>query len=373
MCARRVAGICLIGAAAGALLLAIAYTGRLSCVELAKKATIMSSDHAYPSVSIKTNRRSNFRLGFTLVELLVVIAIIGILVSILLPAVNSARESARRIQCVNHLKQLGLGFVTHESTHGHLPTGGWGHRWLGDADRGFAEDQPGGWGFTVLPFIEQKELHQLGTKMIPSRKTAMHKQRNEVPISIMNCPTRREPQAWTYVLGHQPFNAQASKAVVRSCYATSGGDRFNDSNPGAGPNSLESGDRESWHSEMSRVQARASGILSPGSTVTVAEIYDGLSKTYMLGEKHINPDFYTTGQDPGDNEATYIGENGDNNRWTEKRLMKDTPGLVAWQIFGSAHYSGINMAFCDGSVHLVEYDIDDEIFRQGGNRRDGSL
>lgn len=324
-----------------------------------------------PSIRRRSSRNQHHERGFTLVELLVVIAIIAILVSILLPAVNSAREAARNIQCVNHLKQLGLAFVNHEGAHGHLPTGGWGHRWLGDADRGFASDQPGGWGFTVLPFIEQQALHELGTRMIPSRKSAMHKQRNEIPISTMNCPTRRSAEAWAYVLGHQPFNARASEAVVRSCYATNGGDIFQDSNPGAGPSTLESGDQESWHNEMRRVQLRATGILAPGSTFTVGDIHDGVSKTYMIGEKYINTDFYTTGQDPGDNEATYIGENGDNNRWTQRGLRRDTPGLVDWQLFGSAHYAGVNIALCDGSVHLMDFETDDLVHRQFGNRRDG--
>ena len=114
---------------------------------------------------MKPDYRSD-RRGFTLVELLVVIAIIGILVALLLPAIQSAREAARRTQCKNNLKNIGLAIQNHVSSYRVFPTGGAG---FGDDleyyvanGKPFGPDKQGmSWAYQILPFMEEEALHNL--------------------------------------------------------------------------------------------------------------------------------------------------------------------------------------------------------------------
>ncbi len=316
---------------------------------------------------VMSRPRFSPKAGFTLVELLVVIAIIGILIGLLLPAVQSVREAARRVQCSNHLKQMGLAWHNHENAHGFFPGGGWGATWVGDPDRGAGIRQPGGWVFQQLPYMEQTALHSLGQGESESRKRELAAEVLATPLSFMNCPSRR--RAITYPMFPTHRNSANTSVVGRTDYAACAGDAsWSEPYSWEAP-TLADGDAPGapWGTHP-----QYTGVCYERSEVAIADVKDGTSNTYMVGEKYHNPDHYATGRDPSDDWAMYSGHQDDNHRVTHHSAppKSDRQGLTDRISFGSAHTSGFQMTMCDGSVKNLSFSIDREVHRRLGHMKD---
>ncbi len=353
-------------------------------------------------------RRSLARKAFTLVELLVVIAIIGVLVALLLPAVQAAREAARRSQCQNNVKQMGLAFMNHEAALGAFPSGGWGYRWTGDPDMGALEAQPGGWAFAILPYLEGSNTYQIGKGMAAGPKMAALLKQKTTPVPGFYCPSRRP--AILYYGPEESINADspADKLVAKTDYAANGGSQ-----------SIADGSPMSWAEDKyprieclslfpncnwgspgytaERVNDAArggkyamDGVVLPRFPVEIRQITDGTSNTVAVAEKYLRADMYesTLSGSGGlvntcaDNNSMYQGYDWDVIRWmTSNSRANNTPKYIprpdsdidndtCVRYFGSAHASGFNAAFCDGSVQTISYDVDPEVFEMQCRRDD---
>ncbi len=295
--------------------------------------------------------------GFTLIELLVVIAIIAILIGLLLPAVQKVREAANRAQCQNNLKQLGLAMHNFHDVNGKFPFGRSGGR-----------PQSISWAVYVLPYIEQGPLWNLfatpmgfamyypssedgtATPNIPvnyiDRGQFIATGALTFPVKIFNCPSRRNSPAESVNGGRTYGNEQGICSDYAVCYGDS-----------------------SWNDGAFSVNKNY------GIGVSIAQITDGTSNTFMIGEKHvrvgelggingkINPnDFCVYASKPA---------------WSVGRVAGFRNPLAAtiydpYNIqFGSWHTGVVQFLFCDGSVHMLSTSVSTTTLEYLANRNDG--
>ncbi len=328
--------------------------------------------------------------AFTLVELLVVIIIIGMLMGLLLPAVQQAREAARQMQCTNNLKQMAMGCMNSEAAVGFYPSAGWYYAWVGEPDRGPGAGQPGGWMYSILPYIEQNALYMLpATGGDPALTECLNdkakaKEMCQTPLPLFYCPSRRKPQLYTTYNSSKNAESWSNEGAARMDYAGCGGDKGEPNwsgdkrwNPRYGnvPNTFHNSDGGSWDN---------GGAMFACSQVAAKDIFDGTSNTYLCGEKYVNPSCYTSNGDGGDDNSVFTGRDSDNIRHAYITPKQDRTGMSSsgWgtysgraqsAIFGSAHSGSLGMAMCDGSVYRVSYSIDGEIHKYLANREDGNV
>ena len=294
--------------------------------------------------------------GFTLVELLVVIAIIALLIALLLPAVQSSRESARRSQCANNLKQIGLAVQSHIVAFNAFPNGGkpftQPRTMLGGSPASF-DKQDWAWPYQILPYMERLTLW--GNPDDASVAAT--------PTATYFCPTRRSPTKFMV------YNTLTSGIRAQTDYAANGG---TDSSGGNGGGVFGEG---------------RDGVVCMRGVATRVPAHiarDGLSSTILAGEKRMNVSFCTTEQQADDKDGYVGGFEDDVIRWgaagTPYGNLVPAPDFndVIWPLtfprlwqFGSSHVLGANVVACDGAVRFLAFTIDPETFSRLCSIKDG--
>jgi len=328
--------------------------------------------------SQRKKRTSPFgRRGFTLVELLVVIAIIGILIALLLPAVQAAREAARRMQCRNNLKQIGMACITHYDRQKYYPSGGWSWNWVGDPNCGYDSRQPGGWIYNILPGLEQLGLHDAGKGQPSGSAGQMHAamQQIQTPLTDMTCPsghtvTLFTATAWTYVNATQPSQPWlVARTDYAGCCGSGNSANLAETTDG-GPSSNPPPSSYSWYAVNDPSQARyMNGIIYQRSMIKQKDVTRGTAHTILVGERYYDPNAINTGAGTADNECMYVGQDNDVTRITSQVPVRCQKGLGSLIWFGSVHASACHFLAADGAVHVVSYDVDANAFMCAGARK----
>jgi prepilin-type N-terminal cleavage/methylation domain-containing protein len=337
---------------------------------------------------------SRNRLGFTLVELLVVIAIIGVLVALLLPAVQFARESARRMSCGNNLKQLGLGFHTHHDVLRSLPHAGlenWHNtpRFI-NGTGATGETQWAGWGYQVLPYIEQQPVFTgTGTTPIgtPPLAPGSDDYRRAIAISAalppFYCPTRRTIKPNPAYNAGYPLDPNLGKLGAPGTYPHGQSDYASAYVDAAGRNTSTNSpwivvgrtDRSGAVVRLSRTTG-STGENEPDparntfNVIGMEGLSDGTANVILLGEKRLNVAFIGQNQSD-DNEGYTCSWDHDTNRSASRQPRPDFVGSGHGDSrFGSSHPTGFQVVMGDGAVKFIPFSVNELLFHRLGYRND---
>lgn len=293
--------------------------------------------------------------GFSVVELIVTIAIIGMVVALVFPAIQVVRNTARLTSCQNNLRQIGVGVSSYESVNSRLPTNGWGYRWIGQSDSTAKYGQPGGWIYVVAPFVGGHDLRQ------PEDVVAK-------PLSTFNCSMRRNSTLYPATTAFDIVNLNhTAKQVAKSDYAINGGET--PISTGGGPVSASLADLQNYEWPDSKL---VNGVAFLNARIELRDISDGLSSTYLVGEKYVPRTLKSASSYAGDDHSMYCGDDADIRRWTKFRPLYDAWDSPRKDPFGSSHVNGCSFVFVDGSVHLISFEVELGVHQNLGNRHDGS-
>ena len=289
-----------------------------------------------PSVSASAADRSTRPPAFTLVELLVVIAIIATLIGLLLPAVQSAREAARRSACSNNLRQVGTAIANHEGARKIFPTG-----------RTVRDPFGYSWSFRLLPYMEGGTIFDSYVSDVPvwddKNAAAMR-----TPVATYYCPSRRAPAADRNFDNNDQEPLVFGKAAGGD-YAANAGTYFN------------------YAPEGGRSDPKQAGPIHTYSRIRPAQVSDGLSKTFAVGERHIPaPDSSW----PATMVHTIQGDTAFFAADTPATQFRDSyRGLASarddrnTRKFGGEHPGLVNFVFLDGHVQGIETETDLNVLR----------
>ena len=318
--------------------------------------------------------------AFTLVELLVVIAIIGVLVALLLPAVQAAHETARRTQCLNNLKQMGLGMVSYENVHKKYPMGQW-------VPSTCKNCKTWGWAAFILPYVdEQNVAARIDFKRSLLDPTSSNPTAAATKIPIYLCPstgirhsTRREDDTIGDVNSNgNTLDLNLAEGFACIDYAGIDGDTVN-------PNYKSLATGQPYSQFMSSGVAE-NGILRDANVpenaraISIKQITDGLSKTMMVAEvagRGVNPTTTTPalrgvwagGQNTAHLPSETLDTQGKLQPWINPDPTVGSPPASASAVWSnaanvsmySAHKGGAHFVLCDGSAHFLSEGVALEI------------